>query len=406
MKRRRDLKALVALLAAVACVAACSSPSGGRPTTKASTNGPLLVSQRVPATAQHEAGGRLALLDVRSRAIKGLTPVDVQPTAGVISGDGTHIAYVAVTASRLKPRVYQQHGTVHITDVAGAGDQPVFRCHEVCTALAWSPSGMQLVAAEDDGIVVIDLNGGSHKVCGSVCGTRLSQPAWSPDGSTIAFVQETTLGRSRSFGSVAYQVDAIWTVGSDGSDLTKLTDRECSLASIDACTLDSSPSWAPDGSLIAISRAPAVRSQVGSHGPGGSAQAGEITLIDPDGTGTTRVIGCGRETCTSSRPAWSPDGSHLAFIDGGAAVGGPGQVTVAAIPAGTSVTMPTPQHTRNTYFSAVAWSPDSRQLAMLLSHGYHSRVLIGRANGADLTELSVPDIRGWDDATFAWAAKP
>jgi Tol biopolymer transport system component len=402
MNRLRASMVATALL-----VAACTSQSD-HPAVRGAprANGPLLFSQRVPAHAGHAATGRLALLDVRTRVVKGLTRDTVHPAAGAVSGDGRHIAYVAVTSTRLESGAYQLHGTVHITGVTGSGDQTVFSCHDLCSELAWSPDGTQIVAADEEGIVVIDLQGGSHKVCGSICGPDLAQPAWSPDGSRIAFVQQRVLGNSRSFGATVYQVGAIWTVGSDGSELTEVTDQDCRRSRVENCTADSAPAWSPSGTLIAISRAPARRSQVGSHGPSGLASDGQITLIGPDGTGTPRAIGCGQEHCTSSDPTWSPDGSHLAFIDGATQIGGPGRVMVAAIPAGTPLTMPAAQHTKNTYFAALAWSPDSRQLAMLLSHGYHSRVLIGRANGTDLTELSVPDVRGWDDATFAWAARP
>jgi TolB protein len=91
-------------------------------------------------------------------------------------------------------------------------------------------------------------------------------PAWSPDGTLIAF-------RSERSG-----VPWIWIMNADGTGQRRLTEGL-------------SPAWSPDGSLIAFS---------GRTG---------LSLIRPDGSGR-RVL---PDTEGGEYPSWSPDGSRIAF---------------------------------------------------------------------------------------------
>src|SRR6185503_3003706 len=97
-------------------------------------------------------------------------------------------------------------------------------------------------------------------------------PAWSPDGSKIAF------GSNRDGADTE-----LYVMNADGSDPLKLTDD----------TLDDTmPTWSPDSQRIAF---------VKSNGAG-------IHLINRDGTNLHFVLSF------SAWPTWSPDGSRLAFI--------------------------------------------------------------------------------------------
>jgi Tol biopolymer transport system component len=81
----------------------------------------------------------------------------------------------------------------------------------------------------------------------------------------------------------------LWTVRPDGSALTRLTFSPGG---------DVSPSWSPDGSLIAFS----------SYRDGGGGQ--EIYTIAPDGSGTRRLT---HTAATESDLSWSPDGRNLVY---------------------------------------------------------------------------------------------
>jgi dipeptidyl aminopeptidase/acylaminoacyl peptidase len=117
------------------------------------------------------------------------------------------------------------------------------------------------------------------------------QPALSPDGSRIAYVlrtQDTERDRPAS---------ALWRVDTAGGDPVRLTTG----------TGDSGPAWSPDGTRLAFLRA--------SDGPAQlwvlPAAGGEPEQL------TTLPLGAGR-------PFWSPDGTRVAFtapVDGAAADG-------------------------------------------------------------------------------------
>ena len=97
--------------------------------------------------------------------------------------------------------------------------------------------------------------------------TRESQtedhgPAWSPDGTKIAFSSEGD----------------IYVMNADGSAQTRLT-RDAQY--------DVSPDWSPDGSKLALT--------------GGSTATGFIDVINADGSGRTRLTHGGREVFPSGR---------------------------------------------------------------------------------------------------------
>jgi Tol biopolymer transport system component len=72
-------------------------------------------------------------------------------------------------------------------------------------------------------------------------------------------------------------------MNSDGSGIVRLTDNKAD---------DSSPAWSPDGSRIAFN--------IGD----------EIFVINSDGSGMVRLI---ESKVWARDPAWSPDGSRIAF---------------------------------------------------------------------------------------------
>jgi Tol biopolymer transport system component len=110
-------------------------------------------------------------------------------------------------------------------------------------------------------------------------------PAWSPDGTRIAFNSDYDPTTLRSI-----QNDEIWTVDVDGSDPIRLTSDTGPGPS------DSDPTWSPDGSQIAY-----ISERDGNP---------EIYVVRRDGTDTRRL------TFTSyheTAPAWSPDGLRIVF---------------------------------------------------------------------------------------------
>ena len=109
-----------------------------------------------------------------------------------------------------------------------------------------------------------------------------ASPAWSPDGSLIAFCAFHHFSDPR-----------IFVVDSDGSNLRKLT--------VGAHN-DCDPSWSPDGSSIVVD----------SYPPSVKFGVAPIVTLDPtDGTRTV-IVGDG----FNLYPDFSPDGTHLVFARG------------------------------------------------------------------------------------------
>lgn len=105
--------------------------------------------------------------------------------------------------------------------------------------------------------------------------TSENDPAWSPDGSKIAF------SSYRNGNTDIYVIEA------DGSKLTRLTLDEA---------IDATPIWSPDGSRIAFTS--------------DRAENKNIYVMNADGTDKRPITG---DMFDARRPVWSPDGSRIAF---------------------------------------------------------------------------------------------
>ncbi len=100
-------------------------------------------------------------------------------------------------------------------------------------------------------------------------------PAWSPDGKTLAFV------------SLRDGIQKIYIMDENGNNLRRLTDT---------VRVEAQPSWSPDGTRIAFVSGDNVTTQ--------------IYIMNSDGTEVTQVTnGPG----FNENPTWSPDGTMLAF---------------------------------------------------------------------------------------------
>ena len=157
-------------------------------------------------------------------------------------------------------------------------------------------------------------------------------PAWSPDGTRIAFT---------SFRSGHGD---IWVMGANGTGQTNLTNDF-----LPATSLEHSPAWSPDGTRIAYS------SDIDDYGHV------KLWTMRADGSDKRRVLpGTAGTDVIDLEPSWSPDGSNLAFRRIG---NGDSDILI--------VTLSTQAVTRihmdgvQTY---PAWSPDGALIAFSSSH--------------------------------------
>src|SRR5215216_3113883 len=120
--------------------------------------------------------------------------------------------------------------------------------------------------------------------------TNEGQPAWSPDGTKIAFTGPGDLNEDGSGG-----LGDIYIMDADGTNRTNLTDT--------SDFLEYQPSWAPSGAQLTFVRE--VPGRVISEQP-------DIFVMDTD-PATNDAINVTQTDESESHPAWSPDGAKIAF---------------------------------------------------------------------------------------------
>ena len=148
-------------------------------------------------------------------------------------------------------------------------------------------SGGSIFAARADG-------GERHVLVGPTQpGEQLAYPVWSPDGATLVYVSAVAGGGDAGTGPEATRL--VMFDGAASRPLTALRDG----------VYDSSPAWSPDGSMLAFARTTQTGNGFRSTIVTMSLATGaELTLVGVDLGGRFRSV---------DEPAWSPDGSTIAF---------------------------------------------------------------------------------------------
>jgi Tol biopolymer transport system component len=245
-------------------------------------------------------------------------------------------------------------------------------------APAFSPDGSKIAFVSDrDGnpdIYVMNADGTDVRRVVSLPGYDDS-PSWSPDSSMIAFADNTDLDGHQ----VNYQ---LYVANADGSEVTRLTTDL-------ALDHSSRPAWSPDGTRIAFTNGRFVHpTNCPARGGCPVGVVPEILVAASDGSQVQRLS----TVEDASAPEWSPDGSRIAFRSSGHifVMRDDGR-DIHRVTEGPSID------------GAPSWSPDGTKLVFASELDGDQGIDVVDATGSDRTRLT-SDVAG--ESAPSWQPLP
>jgi Tol biopolymer transport system component len=164
--------------------------------------------------------------------------------------------------------------------------------------VGWSPDSTKLLfestsehaTTMTQRIEVIDTDGGDRVTLFEHVGEPLEgwrqSPAWSPDGSRIAFCRLRGVVARTAGGPAEVGTTDIWVMNANGTGQVNLTNT--------ATPSECRPQWSPDGSLIAYD------------------SDGDVWVMGADGAGKSNLTNTAYPAAEGGH-VWSPDGSQIAY---------------------------------------------------------------------------------------------
>ena len=276
--------------------------------------------------------------------------------------DAAHLV-VAFTPSALLQAgtAYQLVPSPAIRDLDGDSlEQPPVSVEFVS---GWSGVVMSRIAFTRDGIgtqslIVMNADGSAPTM---VSGSLAEEPAWSPDGTRLAFVSRRHIGDN-----------AIYVMNAGGSGVARLTNY---------AGPEASPAWSPDGARIAF-----VRSGRCLNADCTSKGSGQLHVMNANGSGVRSLT---NDPGSEGDPSWSPDGTRIAFVR-------ESDIYVIDVNGGPEQRLTNDQRSRSP-----AWSPDGARIALARKDQVGNLdIYVMNADGSGLTRLTTDPA---EDASPSWS---
>jgi Tol biopolymer transport system component len=204
-------------------------------------------------------------------------------------------------------------------------------------SLAWSPQGDALALETDslqERLYLLELSTGALRDLTPVEGRHL-RPAWSPDGTQLAFIS------NQSPDSRAPTAFDLYLMERDGSNLRRLTQTAPASASW-------YPWWSADGRHLAL-------------GSLSWLSQADLYVVDALGGAVQQV---NAPESGAAAPVWSPDGTRLAF-EMRLASGQPWRIHIYDLTTGQATLLPASGGDQR----RAAWSPDGAQVMYIGNDG-------------------------------------
>ena len=263
-------------LLAAALTGGCDDPAGPTITTRSGVI--AFTSDRGDSIHRYHvmpaAGGPARVIPLE------LDLVLIQPLAW--SPDGRSIAFVARAASPSPTRPTNHQIFVARADGGGVRQLTTAPDNDADWP-AWSPDGTTIAYYDNGvgawGINLIGADGSNPRRLASTTRLAQSRPSWSPDGSRLTFAGRDDAG-----------VWALYTMRADGTGLTAIFDND----------FVRNPTWSPDGRTIAFT------DDVPRDGRSGR----RLGVVNVDGTGRRFLT---PDDGFVEWPSWSLDGKSIVF---------------------------------------------------------------------------------------------
>ncbi len=242
-----------------------------------------------------------------------------------VSPDGSRVVFALKCADHDTDRYTAK---LWLVDTAGGEPRQLTAAQSRDGAPRWSPDGSRVVFTSDrDGgkrdLWIIPADGGEAVSVRRPDGSRLhedsdiTEPRWSPDGSTLAYVAKTARPPAedptrapaegsdvRVYSQLGYKADGVgfwdgryrhlFAVPAAGGEPAQITDGPWD---------DGQPAWSPDGSALAF---------VSGRTPDREyTQAADLFVVPAGGGEPAQLT---RSVGPVSVPQWSPDGATIAYV--------------------------------------------------------------------------------------------